>query len=240
MNIVSRAYVAMWAVLLLLTLLLVGCDEARPKQHHLLISDVSRSGISQSSRLDEVARDEAQRLVQALEPGDMLTVYAFSASLTSACEPITADFAEQGNSEEQDRLKAQLVAAMPEAYASYVECVRDDSVGGSSRPGSPIFGALVEATARSQAQRPLTSTTLVTEGCSFGEGVRTCSRAMTEPGFAEKLIKKMPASLKPDLRSRLTVRGLGQGTGMSSEAISVLRQIFMAYGAATNSTVEFE
>lgn len=217
-----------------------GRGEEEHSTHTLVISDVSLSGLDTGARLDEVARTVMTSTINNAEPGDVITTYAFGKVLTSACQPITANFSQQGNSEERDQLKANLVASAPELYTSLIKCVRDEQSGGSSDSGSPIFGAIVEAVVEANATAPVDTIHLVTDGCSFGEGVATCTKQMTKPKFAEKLIKLMPPALKPNLSGiTLVVTGLGQGSGASSPRLSALRQVFTEYSVATGSTVEF-
>lgn len=220
---------------------LVGCEPERDPRHTLAIVDVTLSGLDPSARLDEQGLQVSLRDLDALEPGDVLTVVVFASELTNACEPITIDYAEQGNSEEQDALLESIRSSLPEAYETYISCVRDEGVGGSPAKGSPIFGALVESMVHAEATMSVTEIQLISDGCSYLEGVPVCARSMTSPDYAAKTIEQMPPALKPSLDGiPLVVAGLGRGTGMSSQQVSVLREVFRQYATATGTTVEFE
>jgi len=239
---VTRRFLINGPLVLAMLFGITGCRDEDPPVHTLIISDVSLSGLSSAARLDEVAKQELVSAIDAEDPGDVVSLYAFGRGLTSSCQPITADFAKQDNSEQQDQLKENLKASAPTTYDNYVECVRDRATGGAPGPGSPVWGAVVEALAAVRATRPAVSTiVLVTDGCATSEGGNTCTAEMTQPGFAKSLIKELPASLKPDLSAidTLIVKGLGQGTGMSSERVSTLREVLAEYAAATGTNVEF-
>jgi hypothetical protein len=218
--------------------MLTGCAEDETPASTIVVSDVSISGLSTGARLDALAKDLSVSLVDELVPGGTVEVYAFGRSLTSACAPVVADFADQDNSEEQDQLKINLRASIALSYDDLVACVRSNTAGGSPEPGSPIFGAIVEALVHARANGDVDVIELVTDGCSAGEGVPTCGKNMLDPGFADEVVEKMPASLKPDLSGiALVITGLGQGTGASSEQVSAIRAVFTAYAAATGATL---
>lgn len=223
-----------------LALAATGCDRPRDVKHTLLVTDVSLSGLNPAARLDEEGMKMALRDLDALKPGDVLTVVVFGSTLTNACEPITVDFAEQTNSEEQDTLRTSMRTAFPAAYRTYITCVRDKAAGGSPGRGSPIFGAVVESLVRAGSPVPVTHIQVVTDGCSYMEKVPVCGAGMTNPGFAKKTVSRMATELKPSLAGiPLVVVGLGRGTGMSSHQVSVLREVFQQYASATGTTVQF-
>jgi hypothetical protein len=219
----------------------VGCGGQHVQKHVLEISDVTGSALDGTERLNIVAKDEGVTLINSLHAGDSLTVYAFGRTLTSSCEPISADFAAQDNTEEQDQLRSDVAAALPAKYDKYVSCLRDKTTGGSAYGGSPIFGAITEAVEAAKTNGPITQIQLITDGCTWGEGPPTCSAVIKNPGVAKKFISQLPASLKPNLTGiPMTITGLGRGTDMSSAELSALRQIFSDYGEATGSIVRFQ
>ncbi|WP_435084281.1 hypothetical protein, partial [Gordonia hongkongensis] len=196
---------------------LTGCGDSDAEAHHsheIQIDDVSVSAMSPQARISDLAEANAVAHVESMSPGDRLSIYAFGKSLTSACVPIDITFPEE-NSEGQDQLRNDLVGTLPSLLSQYVSCVRDPSVGGSSDSGSPIFGAIHEAM-ESSGGASVTAIRLITDGCSFGEGVDTCVRDMTDVDFAQNLVERMPEAMKPRLNGiTLTVVGLGHGTEMS-------------------------
>jgi hypothetical protein len=240
MNAMKKAAAAATTTLVTLLLPLTGCTAEHTPTQTLEISDVSGSALNETAGLNNVAKTVLSDYIDKMEPGDKVTLYAFNHTPGNSCEPITASFPKQANSEQTRQLKAQLLAAAPATYDEYVTCVRNKKSAGDPGPGSTIFGAIAEAVVNDTSNPRVVQIHLVTDGCSYGENADTCVPEMTQPNFAESIIKGLPAALKPNLSGiHLVVQGLGQGTTLSTEQISVLRDILKVYAKTTGSTVEF-
>lgn len=226
--------------LMILLLTLAGCGKDSSAERGLEVFDVSGSGRTEVANLIPVAEQRLLSYVAAMKEGDTITAYGFNYKPGASCPVIWADFPNQPNSETANRLKQELKVGVAGRFNSYVECLTNDEHGYSGG-GSAIFGAVAEALIKAETATKVTWIHVITDGCTYGEGIKTCSPSMDSPGFAKKVIKALPSSLKPDLSGRrLIVEGLGQGTDLQAAKIAILREIWTLYGGATGASVTFK
>lgn len=207
-----------------------------------VLLDTSVSAVDERANLIAKGKQVAGDVLAGLQPGHRLTVYAFNSYPGTACEPLVFNFADASSGAEQVQMEA-MQAALPGAIDAYVECVTGKEYGNAGRGGSEIFGSIPQALLAAQNDLyPVGELRISTDGCSVGEGLRTCSRRNTRPGFAKHFVNRLPAAAKPSLVGvDVVVAGLGVGTNLDAAGIAALRQIWLEYAAATGAhSIRFE
>jgi hypothetical protein len=204
-------------------LALSACGSDGDTQHHLFLTDASRSG--DRAGLVDLTDDAVRGAVANLAPGDSITVVGFSAFATANCPAIEIRL-EEGLNEDKAADHREAFAALIDdgAIRRLRDCLRDPDTG-SAAAGSAIFSGVVEATASTGDFDTLTA---ITDGLDVSQGLPRSRRATDPEAYVDTLEEE---GLVPDLSGvDLTWLGLGQGKRMSGQLLVRLRDLFQAYG----------
>lgn len=239
----NKAVAAAATGLLVVSLAACGGDAPQPMAATAVngvgVADFSLSALQDEANLSPTAQANVADSVAAMKPGTRYTVVGFNNRPGSACTPLVFELQNASSGEEDDQ-RDLMQAQLPQAWAQYTDCMTGQ-YGSGGNGGSFIFGAIPTALTAAQIDLyPINRLDIVTDGCAVGEGMRTCSPDLLDPGFAQKVVDSLPPSLLPDLTGiQLTVTGLGVGTHLDAQQIEVLKEIWRLYAAKTHTTVRF-
>lgn len=213
---------------------LPGPGEAVAVTAPVAVVPVDSSASVVGTDLLAAAENRVRELVNTMPVGGKVVVYSINRNVGAMCDPLVLTLPKQANPDLEKQAREATVQAVAGKFQGYIECSTSQDPGGTE-----LFGGLAEILSYYPNAEIVE---VYTDGCDTVTTPGLCkAKNLRNPEYPAQVLASIPAVLTPQLgpNVQFTFRGIGRNTGLSAEAIAVLRQVITTWVQQTGAKTYF-